>query len=162
MENKRILWIIVIILGMTAALYIFINRWEAITTNSNTPVDQVYIPENLEMYPTQEECEKKTAWSCSNDLLCDDKCPQGFHKGWWAPSSSEQNCAQEGQTLGAQGMPDSCCSGLKRLWGHPGWYSGDCSALPVPGGLSMCSRCGDTICNKDTGENKCNCTEDCL
>jgi len=100
------------------ALYVSINRWGGIlTTNSNAPVEQAYTPASIEMFPTQEECEKKTAKSCSNDILCGDKCPRGFRKGWWAPllPFPEQNCAQEGQTLGAEGMPISCCSGLKRI-----------------------------------------------
>jgi len=67
-------------------------------------------------------------------------------------------CASEGETIGSQGMPFTCCSGLKPV-GGPGGYTGVCP--PPPGGLSTCSNCGDGVCNSNTEENKCNCAEDC-
>jgi len=79
-----------------------------------------------------------------------------------APKKTQEiKCAKEGETIGAQGMPEICCSGLKPVGGWPGGYEGDCSIPPPPTGLSICTNCGDGICNVDTGENKCNCPEDC-
>ena len=73
----------------------------------------------------------------------------------------EIKCAKEGERIGAQGMPEVCCSGLKPVGGWPGGYQGDCSISPPPAGLSICSNCGNGICNAHNGENKCNCPEDC-
>ena len=74
---------------------------------------------------------------------------------------SYKNCAKEGETIGAQGMPETCCPGLKPVGGWPGGYQGDCSIPPPPTGLSICAKCGDDICDTYNGENKCNCPEDC-
>lgn len=71
------------------------------------------------------------------------------------------SCAKEGETTGASGMPNSCCSGLKQVGGWPGGYSGDCASFPPPTGLNKCAKCGDNICDTPNGENKCNCPEDC-
>ena len=58
-------------------------------------------------------------------------------------------------------MPSKCCAGLKAVAGV-GDFSGDCSSsYAPPGGLSICSKCGDKICNSYAGEDKCNCPEDC-
>lgn len=73
----------------------------------------------------------------------------------------DEVCAKEGETIGAQGMPKVCCSGLKPVGGWPGGYQGDCSIPPPPTGLSICTNCGNGICNIDTRENKCNCPKDC-
>jgi hypothetical protein len=70
-------------------------------------------------------------------------------------------CAQEGERIGAVGMPTHCCEGLDPIGGWPGGYTGSCLIMPPPGGLSICSDCGDRICNASTGENHCNCEEDC-
>jgi hypothetical protein len=70
-------------------------------------------------------------------------------------------CAKEDKTIGAEGMPSACCMGLKAVGGWPGGYDGDCSLLPPPTGLSICSNCGNKICEENHGENKCNCPEDC-
>lgn len=94
-------------------------------------------------------------------------CPDGFEKNmqkcittfqWCEPI--KENCAKEGETIGA-GMPKICCQGLKVVGGWPGGYDGDCSLPAPPTGLSICSDCGDGNCNIKTGENKCNCPEDC-
>ena len=71
------------------------------------------------------------------------------------------SCAKEEETIGAPGMPNSCCSGLKPVGGWPGGYSGDCALPPPPTGLSICTNCGDGLCNAYNGENKCNCQKDC-
>jgi hypothetical protein len=69
-------------------------------------------------------------------------------------------CAKEGETTGAQGMPEECCAGLTGI-AEVG-YQGNCS-LPSPtGGLLVCSNCGDGICNFETIEDKCNCPADCI
>jgi len=36
-------------------------------------------------------------------------------------------CAKEGERIGASGMPNSCCPGLKPVGGWPSGYSGDCA-----------------------------------
>lgn len=70
-------------------------------------------------------------------------------------------CAKEGETVGATGMPSSCCSGLKAVGGWPGGYDGDCTLPSPPTGLGICAKCGDGRCDINNGENKCNCKEDC-
>jgi len=77
------------------------------------------------------------------------------------PIVEETDCAQEGETIGALDTPEFCCSGLKAVGGWPGGYEGDCSLPPPPTGLSVCSNCGNRICNIENGENKCNCPQDC-
>jgi len=69
-------------------------------------------------------------------------------------------CAKEGENMGAQGMPIKCCVNLKQIGGWSGGFQGDCS-FPPPTGLTICSNCGDGICNTETGEGICNCPEDC-
>ena len=69
-------------------------------------------------------------------------------------------CAKEGETIGASGMPNSCCSGLKPLGGLPNGYDGDCAKPQPSTGLSICASCGDGICNSNY-EGKCNCPADC-
>jgi hypothetical protein len=73
---------------------------------------------------------------------------------------SSLSCAEEGETIGASGMPKSCCSNLKPLGGMPNGYDGDCTKLQPPTGLSICANCGDGICNSNY-EGKCNCPADC-
>ncbi|OYT41654.1 hypothetical protein B6U80_00850 [Candidatus Pacearchaeota archaeon ex4484_26] len=78
----------------------------------------------------------------------------------WPPcSKTEIVCAKQGETIGAQGMPQVCCQGLRAMSGWPGGYQGDCT-LPPPTGLQICSDCGNNICEPENGENKCNC-QDC-
>lgn len=84
-----------------------------------------------------------------------------FTKEKPTPITESLPCAKEGEVIRAQGMPEICCSGLKPIGGWPGGYQGDCSIPPPPTGLSICSDCGDGFCNTKTGENKCNCPEDC-
>ena len=87
---------------------------------------------------------------------------------WWLPneqiyfSSFIKTCAEEGQTIGAESMPSVCCKGLKAVGGWPGGYTGDCSLLPPPTGLLICSNWGNKVCEIDNGENKCNCPQDCV
>ena len=71
------------------------------------------------------------------------------------------SCAKEGEAIGSSGMPAACCMGLKAVTGIGG-FIGDCSSsYAPPGGLSICSKCGDGICNSYAGEDKCNCPKDC-
>ncbi len=70
-------------------------------------------------------------------------------------------CAAEGEPIGAEGMPNSCCQGLTPMGGWPGGYEGNCTPPPPPTGPSICSNCGNGICETETGENKCNCPQDC-
>jgi len=74
---------------------------------------------------------------------------------------SSLSCGKEGEAIGASNMPNSCCSGLKSLGGWPGGYNDDCDKLPPPGGLSICTKCGNNQCETYNSENKCNCPEDC-
>lgn len=67
-------------------------------------------------------------------------------------------CGQEGQIVGASGMPITCCRGLKSISGS--YPSEDCNQIST-GGLQICSNCGNKICESKTWENKCNCPEDC-
>jgi len=82
---------------------------------------------------------------------------------WWQKNNINKPiyCAKDGETIGAEGMPSVCCTGLKAMGGWPGGYNEDCSLLPSPTGLSICSNCGNKICEENNGENKCNCSEDC-
>lgn len=73
----------------------------------------------------------------------------------------QKKCAKEGERIGAVNMPELCCSGLQAEGGWPGEYGGDCSLPPPPSGLSICSDCGNQICEANNGENKCNCPADC-
>jgi hypothetical protein len=68
-------------------------------------------------------------------------------------------CASEHQNIGAQGLPTVCCSGLKPL-GRVG-YNGNCKLPAPPTGLQTCLKCGNKICDKDGGEDLCNCPADC-
>lgn len=71
------------------------------------------------------------------------------------------SCAKEGEAIGAEDMPESCCAGLKAVGGWPGGYQGDCTLPSPPTGLKICTKCGDGICDIKNGENKCNCSGDC-
>jgi len=90
-----------------------------------------------------------------------EKTPPKYNNDSFDKVRSFLSCAKEGETIGASGMPNSCCSGLKLVGGWPGGYNGDCALLPPPGGLSTCAKCGDDICDTANRENKCNCPEDC-
>ncbi|MCK5123358.1 MAG: hypothetical protein KAQ87_04415 [Candidatus Pacebacteria bacterium] len=102
-------------------------------------------------------------------LASESICPDGFQINslWcggaysWCEPIKKADCAKEGETIGAYSMPEICCAGLKEIGGWHGGYDGDCSLPAPPSGLSICSNCGDGNCNIDTGENKCNCPEDC-
>lgn len=72
-----------------------------------------------------------------------------------------EECANLGETINAQSMPDICCSGLKPMGGFKGGYQGNCNEFPPPSGLNICSDCGNNICDIEFGENKCNCPNDC-
>jgi hypothetical protein len=74
---------------------------------------------------------------------------------------ADTSCAKIGETIGAAGMPEICCSGLKPVSGWGGGYEGDCSEPAPPSGLSICAPCGNGICDIEYEENKCNCPDDC-
>jgi len=76
-------------------------------------------------------------------------------------SGCGSDCGKEGERIRAADMPETCCSGLESLEGGNLDKKGECRKIPPPGGVSICSNCGDGICNKDTLEDKCNCPKDC-
>lgn len=75
-------------------------------------------------------------------------------------------CANEGETIaiipkptGTNNYlsPSTCCTGLKAINQSTVVGDGSCRA-PLPE-ILICRKCGDGVCG--TGENKCNCPEDC-
>lgn len=122
-----------------------------------------------------EQCMGKTSYSCcmssvrsmeQGDYKIEPEtgCPDGFQRNMLKCESSFkwcEPCALEGETIGADGMPERCCSGFKPMGGWPGGFEGNCSIPPPPHGLNICSDCGNKVCDVDNGENKCNCAEDC-
>ncbi len=55
-----------------------------------------------------------------------------------------------------------CCKGLSGM--VDGCMENDCNCqqpLFAPGGLVICSHCGNGLCDKNNNENHCNCPEDC-
>jgi len=70
-------------------------------------------------------------------------------------------CAWEGEQIGGQDMPESCCQGFSPIQAWPRNYQGDCSDTDLLSEFSVCSNCGDEICNPNTYENPCSCPEDC-
>ncbi|MFA5000652.1 MAG: hypothetical protein WC531_00270 [Candidatus Paceibacterota bacterium] len=72
--------------------------------------------------------------------------------------SGQISCAKENEAIGAMEMPNQCCIGLLPMVG--GYNETNCSLPPAPTGLSVCSNCGDGVCNQGV-ENKCNCPADC-
>ena len=69
-------------------------------------------------------------------------------------------CAKEGESTGTcVGCATKCCDGLKGM-SHLKYEDG-CIKFPAPGSSSICSNCGDGICDKQNNEDECNCPEDC-
>lgn len=75
--------------------------------------------------------------------------------------TNEIYCSSEGELINVYGKPNECCYPYTPMSGWEGGFDGDCSKIPPPGGVNMCSNCGDGICNHAHGENKCNCKIDC-
>lgn len=71
-----------------------------------------------------------------------------------------QDCAKEGEQIGALGSPEICCKGLKPLGDCKDGLNGDCETPCLPGGIIRCQKCGDGKCDTKI-EGKCNCPEDC-
>ncbi|HIP49910.1 MAG TPA: hypothetical protein EYG99_00490 [Candidatus Pacebacteria bacterium] len=69
-------------------------------------------------------------------------------------------CANVGETTGScVGCAVKCCEGLKSL--NHFIVKGECINYVVDGQGLLCSDCGNGICDKDYGEDYCNCPEDC-
>lgn len=69
-------------------------------------------------------------------------------------------CAAEGESVGGEGDPAYCCGNLTAFDGIGG-YEGACIP-PLPTvGYSVCSDCGNGVCEIKNNENKCNCLQDC-
>lgn len=67
-----------------------------------------------------------------------------------------EKCIPEGGTVPLIPNPPKCCEGLEPIPCDYPDSNGSCN--PCLGG-SVCAKCGDNICG--TGENLCNCPEDC-
>ncbi len=88
-------------------------------------------------------------------------------------NSSVPGCIVAGKisknaSMGPKGNFGTCCAGLKEInaglsYQEPGPDPiGDKNGCVSKMGSGLvCSNCGDHICNASTGENKCNCAEDC-
>ncbi|MCX6800890.1 MAG: Kazal-type serine protease inhibitor family protein [Candidatus Diapherotrites archaeon] len=75
----------------------------------------------------------------------------------------KENCAKEGEgicnTCTPGSGPTECCTGLTKIT-PASKLNDDCTLKNIVGGQSsVCTHCGDDICG--TGENKCNCPQDC-
>jgi len=67
------------------------------------------------------------------------------------------SCVKEGELLPTAGQLD-CCSGLTSL-SRVDKYDSSCNFISGPLGYLVCAACGNGVCG--TGENKCNCPQDC-
>lgn len=78
----------------------------------------------------------------------------------FAPCPTESNCANEGKQVRANrgGFPVKCCFDLKAMYGSA---REDCSVPDLPGDIGICSNCGNSVCEGQNNENKCNCPQDC-
>ncbi len=80
---------------------------------------------------------------------------------------SDEDCAKEGEFVNPESLrgktdySDACCIGLKGLRLYRVDEKGDCEGL-IGTPYLTCMLCGDGACDIDTGENLCNCPEDCL
>ena len=72
------------------------------------------------------------------------------------------SCGKVGEIVGAAGLPENCCDGLKKI-AEPEIknYDKNCNFVGAPGGLQICANCGNEICEPKNWENKCNCAVDC-
>ena len=71
------------------------------------------------------------------------------------------SCGKVGEIIGAAGLPEKCCDGLKNISGAEiKHYDENCNACNF-GGLQICANCGNGICEPENWENKCNCAVDC-
>ena len=59
-------------------------------------------------------------------------------------------------------MAKKCCEGLSEMWNTCAENDCKCEhSLAIPGGLGICSECGNGICDKNNNEDYCNCPNDC-
>jgi hypothetical protein len=68
------------------------------------------------------------------------------------------DCAQEGESVPVVPGAKKCCPGLKKISCEKPNSNNICPT-ELCGGASICANCGNGICG--SGENKCNCPEDC-
>ena len=94
------------------------------------------------------------------DGICDSN--KGEHK---CNCPKDCACKKEGQQIeSAEQNTAQCCTGLtKARTGYAPLSDGTCGQSPPTGTIysHFCIRCGDGICNAQTGEDKCNCPQDC-
>ena len=71
-------------------------------------------------------------------------------------TSTKTACSLAGNTVPTPN--EICCNGLKPLYGWE--YMEECIAFQDTG-LLICSPCGNSVCDTEYKENKCNCPDDC-
>jgi hypothetical protein len=89
-------------------------------------------------------------------------CPNGCQDGACVNVTS-QTCAKEGEYIPVIPNGSSCCQGLVPISNviyTPESANVQESCMPLAGS-NVCTKCGDGICNATSGENKCNCPQDC-
>ncbi|MCK5177649.1 MAG: hypothetical protein KAQ92_08035 [Candidatus Aenigmarchaeota archaeon] len=121
----------------------FINQWNLKIKNSCGDIDCIALATGKPGYP-----------ACINNM-CE------------YVKVSDDDCAKEGEFVnpdnlrGKTNYSDACCNGLREVGAYKENEKGDCEILEGTPYLT-CMPCGNGVCNMDTGENKCNCPQDCL
>lgn len=75
--------------------------------------------------------------------------------------TSNKFCGTAGMAVPA--MATKCCEGFSEMWNT--CAEDDCNkckhSFAAPGGLGICSDCGNGVCDRNNNENYCNCSKDC-
>ncbi|MBD3248557.1 hypothetical protein GF336_00750 [Candidatus Woesearchaeota archaeon] len=95
--------------------------------------------------------------SCTleSGIKCDPMDGEGGERGEPCSQYAELPCAE----LGIAPTENTCCEGLVAIK-QKEYFDSKCNWNPPTGYLSICSNCGDEICDSEI-ENECNCPEDC-
>ncbi len=69
-----------------------------------------------------------------------------------APSmGNDSQCGEAGVAVPT--MAENCCDGLSEMWSTCAEDDCGCTySFPVPGGLGICSDCGNEICERENNE----------